>query len=135
MQNLYYSNVYNFFNLGTYQNVKKFILKAKKNIECLFETEIDLFAQNSDIFPKLNKQIFVNEQNSYSLMIENIIMMESFHSIYKVLKRFGVFIDKIESDLQRKLINDEMTNYKKILNDLSSFMFKPICYNIFKVFL
>ena len=66
-------------------------------------------------------------------MIENIIIIESFYSIYKVLKRFGCFIEKMDSDLQKKIIKDELTKYKKLLKDLSTFVFKPICYNIFKV--
>ena len=79
----------------TYYNIKSFIQKAKKNLECLFETEIDIYQLNSTVFPKLNKQIFVNEQNSYSLMVENIIVFESINSIYKVLKRFKIFSDVI----------------------------------------
>ena len=66
-------------------------------------------------------------------MIENIIMMESFQSIFKVIKRFSVHLEKIQSDVQRKIIKDELNNYKRLLKDLSTFMFKPICYNIFKV--
>jgi len=66
-------------------------------------------------------------------MIENIIMMESFHSIFKVIKRFSIHLGKIESEVKRKIIKDEISNYKRLLKDLSAFLFKPICYNIFKV--
>jgi hypothetical protein len=60
-------------------------------------------------------------------------MVESFQSVFKVIKRFSKFIDRIESEVQRKVIMDEILKYKVLLKELSIYMFKPICYNIFKV--
>jgi hypothetical protein len=82
-----------------YTNLRGFFLKAKKNLEILFNVQLDLLKNNYenesyDItefnLPKMNSEIIVSDSNSYVLMIESIIAFESIYSVYKIVKRLKV---------------------------------------------
>jgi hypothetical protein len=126
-----------------FSNLKKFLINTKKNLESLFEIDIDILKnsyegyENYEIsefhLPKLNNQIIINDNNVYSCMIENIILFESIFSIYKIIKRISHFTKKIELDFQTKIINETIQNYSNVLNELKVFLYRPICMNIFKI--
>ena len=83
-----------------FSHIKRFITKSVKNLEVLFESEIDMLKNNYDSdnyeasefnLPKLNSQVIINDNNIYTCMIEAIIMFESIYSIYKIIKRIKHF--------------------------------------------
>lgn len=126
-----------------FSNLRKFLIRAKKNLEALFEVEIDLlkssyesnenYEANEFYLPKINSQIIINDSNIYSCMVESIILFESFVSMRKILKRLTHFTKKIELEFQSKIIIDNIENYRVVLEEIQDFIYRPICQNIFKV--
>jgi hypothetical protein len=83
-----------------FSNITKFLARTVRNLEVLFEVNIDFFkneydSENFEItefhLPKLNTQVIINDNNTYTCMIESIIMFESIYSIYKIIKRLKHF--------------------------------------------
>ena len=66
-------------------------------------------------------------------MTETIILFESLHSIYKIIKRLKHFTNKLDYDFQQKEIEETINNYKPILKELRNLLYKPICSNIFRI--
>jgi len=66
-------------------------------------------------------------------MTETIILYESLHSVYKIIKRLKNFTKKLEFDFQQKEIEDIINNYKPLLKELKNLFYKPICTNIFRI--
>ena len=66
-------------------------------------------------------------------MIENIVLFESIHSIYKLLKRIRYLTKNIQFELHIKEIEKKYNDYKLVINELKMFFYKPICNNIFKI--
>lgn len=125
-----------------YSNLRKFITQTRINFENLFEKNLDLLNNDYDIecyenlefhLPKLNSEINLLDNNIYSGMIENIVLFESIHSIYKLLKRLKVYTKNIELDIKVNEIEKKFSVYKQVISEIKMFFYKPICNNIFKV--
>lgn len=126
-----------------FSSLRKYLNSTKKNLEVLFEVEIDLVKSNYEnnenyesgefYLPKQNSQIIINDNNIYSCMIESIILYESMVTVKKILKRLTHFTKKIELEFQSKLVTDCIKNYDRVLDEIKIFIYKPICQNIFKV--
>lgn len=125
-----------------YGNLRKFINQARKNFENLFEKSLDFikysynlenYETNEFHMPKLNSEINLMDSNIYSGMIENIVLFESIHSIYKIIKRLKFYVKNIDMDLKVKDIEKKFSSYKSVINEIKMFFYKPICNNIFKV--
>jgi hypothetical protein len=104
-----------FFDLVLFQrnftNIRKFLAKTVRNLEVLFEVNIDFFkneydSENFEItefhLPKLNTQVIINDNNIYTCMIESIIMFESIYSIYKIIKRLKHFTQVINFNIENR---------------------------------
>jgi hypothetical protein len=126
-----------------FSNLRKFLFRTKKNLENLFEVDLDIlkvsydnndnYEVNQFYLPKLNSQIIINDNNMYSCMIEKIILFESMISVRKILKRLTHFTKKIDLDFQKNLIIDTIENYSSILSEIKIFIYRSICGNIFKI--
>jgi len=126
-----------------YSNLRKFVNFAKQNFENLFEKQIDLIKNNyetesyENVFefhlPKLNPEINLLDSNVYSGMIENIVLFESVHSIFRILKRLKHYIINIENEIKVLEIEKKFGLYKNTLNELKMFFYKPICNSVFKI--
>ena len=66
-------------------------------------------------------------------MTETIILYESLHSIYKILKRLRHFTKNLEFQFQQDEIEGIINNYKSILKELKILLYKPICSNLFRI--
>ena len=71
--------------------------------------------------------------NIYSYMTETIILYESLHSIYKIVKRLKNFTNKLEYDFQKQEIEETINGYKPMLKELKNLFYKPLCTNIFRI--
>ncbi len=126
-----------------YSNLRKFINSAKQNFENLFEKQIDLLKNNYEsetyenafefYLPKLNSEINLFDSNIYAGMIENIVLFESMHSIYRILKRLQHLKANVYLDIQVQEIDKKFALYKSTLTEMKMFFYKPICNNIFKI--
>lgn len=122
--------------LLAYNLLRRHLHVIRVNLGQLFDMEIDPISNNYNddtkafFLPKLNSQILMIENNFYSLLIESIVLVESIISIYKFIKRLDRFITD-EGEL--KAFNDKMKHYKSTIDQLRSFLYKPICGSIFNI--
>ena len=144
--------------LENFIDLKKFLVNALKHFSDLYDgirvnffedsnkvnnTNLnELLEQNKVIFPKLNPSMPLDTSNKYCLLIETIILVESVFSVYKYIKKFKRIIyrnnllnNNINSDIAAEnIISNELDQtlslYKKSLNELSSYLYKPVCFNI-----
>ena len=116
----------------------------------------ELLEQNKVIFPKLNPSISLDTTNKYCLLIESLVLVESVYSVYNYIKKYKKIIynkdlnifappDNTANDADDdekgandgknkkdilKEIDDILILYKKALKQLTSYLYKPICFNI-----
>ena len=114
-------------------HLRKFFNETKRNLAQLYNLpKIDIFSSNTDetdskqiYFPKLNSQVLINEANVYCLLVESIVLVESILSILKYIRTI--------SNTQKKQFEDKFLLYKKAIGELRSFLYKPLCGNIFRL--
>ena len=144
--------------LENFIDLKKFLVNALKNFNDLYDgIRINLFEdsnklnntnvnelleQNRVIFPRLNPSMPLDTSNKYCLLIETIVLVESVFSVYKYVKKFKKIIYKnsvINNNINNGIANESIITkeldetlslYKKSLNELSSYLYKPVCLNI-----
>ena len=144
--------------LENFIDLKKFLTQALKNFSEVFDNiRVNLFEdsnkfnnnnmnelleQNKIIFPRLNPSMPLDTNNKYCLLIETIVLVESIFSVYKYTKKFKKILYKIntinntenEGVINNNIISAEFDSlfmlYKKALNQLSAYLYKPICLNI-----
>ena len=143
--------------LENFIDLKKFLVNALKNFSDLYDgVRVNLFEdsnklsstnvnelleQNKVIFPRLNAQMPLDTSNKYCLLIETIVLVESVFSVYKYIKKFKNIIynnnivnhtnnnPAAENNVSNE-IDAILSLYKKALNQLSSYLYKPVCINI-----
>ena len=127
--------------LNNFKHMRLLLLIARDNLSQLYEIENVDFLNNLNnddtdsknvYFPKLNQDVSINQSNTYSLLIESIIIIESIISIYKYIKKLRINI-KNENEEQKKFIDDKISLYKKAIYEIRLFIYRPLCYNIFKM--
>ena len=119
--------------LEGYMHLRKFFNITRRNLASLYNLpKIDIFTSTSDesdtkniYFPKLNAQVLINEANVYCLLVESIVLVESIISVLKYIKHIG--------NCDMKQFNDKFVLYKKAIEELKSFLYKPLCGNIFRL--
>lgn len=119
--------------LENHMHLRKFFNETKRNLAQLYNLpKIDIFSSNTDetdskqiYFPKLNSQVLINEANVYCLLVESIVLVESILSILKYIRTI--------SNTQKKQFEDKFLLYKKAIGELRSFLYKPLCGNIFRL--
>ena len=134
--------------LENFIDLKKFLVNALKNFSDVFDgVSVNLFEdsnklnnaninelleQNKVIFPKLNPSMPLDTSNKYCLLIETIVLVESVYSVYKYIKKLKKVIYK--NNISENIISNELdanlTLYKKALNQLTYYLYKPVCLNI-----
>ena len=134
--------------LETFIDLKKFLVNALKNFSDVYDgVRVNLFEdsnklnnanvnefleQNKVIFPKLNPSMPLDTSNKYCLLIETIVLVESVYSVYKYIKKLKKVIYK--NNISENIISNELdanlTLYKKALNQLTYYLYKPVCLNI-----
>ena len=116
--------------------VIEFLNKNRKKFEEMFETKIDLLKNPSNVtyteffIPTPNLEIEPN--NTYSGLTEAIILYESIHSIYKILKRLKRFSQKLDYEFQQDFIKSTIDSYKQLLKQLRLLLYRPYCHRILK---
>ena len=127
--------------LNNFKHMRLLLLIARDNLSTIYECEnVDFLNNvNSDdtdsknvYFPKLNQDVSINPSNTYSLLIESIVIIESIISIYKYIKKLRINI-KNESEEQKKFIDDKIELYKIATREIRLFIYRPLCFNIFKM--
>jgi len=125
-----------------YSNLRRFINNSKQNLENLFEKNLDFIKNSYDIqtyentefyLPQLNSEINLHDSNIYAGMIENIVLFESIHSLYKILKRLKHYSKNISLEVKVKEIHKKFDLYQSTIYEMKMFFYKPICNNIFKI--
>lgn len=125
-----------------YSNLRRFINLSKQNLEKLYEKNLDLIKNSYEIqtyetnefyLPQLNSEINLHDNNIYAGMIENIVLFESIHSLYKILNRLKHYTKNINLEIKVIEIHKKFDLYKSTINELKMFFYKPICNNIFKI--
>ena len=134
--------------LENFIDLKKFLVNALKNFSDVYDgVRVNLFEdsnklnnaninelleQNKVIFPKLNPSMPLDTSNKYCLLIETIVLVESVYSVYKYIKKLKKVIYK--SNINDNIISNELdatlSLYKKALNQLTYYLYKPVCLNI-----
>ena len=144
------------FFLDNFMDLKKFLVKSRLDLSLLFDGfNVNLFEdsnktnnlnvnelleQNKVIFPKLTSFLNLDTTNKYCLLIETLVLVESVYSVYKYIKKYKKVLYNSDIDIfsldskNEKLISDELDNifvlYKNALNQLTSFLYRPVCLNI-----
>ena len=127
--------------LNNFKHMRLLLLIARDNLSTIYECEnVDFLNNvNSDdtdsknvYFPKLNQDVSLNPSNTYSLLIESIVIIESIISIYKYIKKLRINI-KNENEEQKKVIDDKIELYKIATREIRLFIYRPLCFNIFKM--
>ncbi len=127
--------------LKNFKHMRLLLLIARDNLSKIYECgNVDFLnnLNNDDTdsknvyFPKLNNDLSINPSNTYSLLIESIVIIESIISIYKYIKKLRINI-KDENEEQKKFIDDKIELYKKATYEIRLFIYRPLCYNIFKM--
>lgn len=101
--------------------LKKFFFSLKKKI-----SEKAFNDSNDPLIPTLSNEIYVDDNNLYSCLIEKIVCYESCLAIFKFIKRLfteekiGYYLTKFRE-------------YKNIFNELKIFFYYPICQNIYNL--
>ena len=143
--------------LENFIELKNFLVNALKHLSDLYDgirinlfedsnklsnTNInELLEQNRVIFPRLNPRMPLDTNNKYCLLIETIVLVESVFSVYKSIKKFKKIIyknnlvnnnngDATGENIISNEFDSTLSLYKKALNQLSSYLYKPVCYNI-----
>ena len=98
-------------------NLIQFMRKTKKNLKEKIFPNINI----EKITPILSDKIYKDKNNLYNLLIEKIICFESINTIFKIIKRISP-----KNNLQ-------IIFYKNLLNEISFFLYYPICKQIFKI--
>lgn len=119
--------------LESHMHLRKFFNQTKRNLAQLYNLpKIDIFSPITDetnskqlYFPKLNSQVLTNEANVYCLLVESIVLVESILSVLKYIKTI--------SNTQIKQFEDKFLLYKTAIGELRSFLYKPLCGNIFRL--
>ena len=101
----------------------------------------ELLEKNKVTFPKLNPYMPLDTTNKYCLLIESLVLVESVYSVYKYIKNYKKFLYNNNEEIflyddknKENLISAEFDNilmlYKKALNQLASYLYKPLCINV-----
>ena len=145
--------------LENFMDLKKFLVNALKNLSELYggikinlfedsnklsNTNInELIEQNKVIFPRLNPSMPLDTSNKFCLLIETIVLVESVFSVYKYVKKFKKIIyrnnilnnninnnNTAADNIVSNDLDETLSLYKKALNQLLSYLYKPVCLNI-----
>ena len=143
--------------LKNLMDLKKFLIKSLSDLSELYDgVKVSLFEDiyklnntnaneflehNRVIFPKLNPSMVLDTKNKYCLLVETLVLVESIYSLYKYIKKYKklLYNNNIEIlpsfDIKsEKLISYEYDNililYKKALNQLTRYLYRPICLKI-----
>ena len=116
--------------LITRDNLSKLYLGG--NVDFLNNMNADDTDSKSVYFPKLNSDITLSATNVYTLLIESIIIIESIISVYRYIKKMRIVLIE-ETEEQKKILDNKMSLYKKAISEIRLFLYKPLCYNIFKM--
>ena len=143
--------------LENFMDLKKFLIQSLRDLSQLYDgARVNLFEdtnklnnanmnelleQNKVIFPKLNPSMPLDTTNKYCLLIESLVLVESVYSVYKYIKKYKKILYNNNIDIfpsndknKEKLTSTEFDNilllYKKALNQLTSYLYKPVCLNI-----
>ena len=116
--------------LITRDNLTK--LYSGVNVDFLNNMNADDTDSKSVYFPKLNPDITLSATNVYTLLIESIVIIESIISVYRYIKKMRIVLIE-ETEEQKKILDDKMLLYKNAINEMRLFLYKPLCYNIFKM--
>ena len=116
--------------LITRDNLSKLYLGG--NVDFLNNMNADDTDSKSVYFPKLNSDITLSATNVYTLLIESIIIIESIISVYRYIKKMRIVLIE-ETEEQKKILDNKISLYKKAISEIRLFLYKPLCYNIFKM--
>ena len=142
--------------LGNFMDLKKFLCKSLSDLSELYGSRVNLFEdtnklnntnvnelleQNKVIFPKLNPSMPLDTTNKYCLLIESLVLVESVYSVYKYVKKYkkilynnNIEIFSVEDKNKENIISSEFDNililYKNALQQLTSYLYRPVCLNI-----
>ena len=143
--------------LENFMDLKKFLIQSLRDLSQLYDgARVNLFEdtnklnnanmnelleQNKVIFPKLNPSMPLDTTNKYCLLIESLVLVESVYSVYKYIKKYkkilynnNINIFPSNDKNKEKLTSTEFDNilllYKEALNQLTSYLYKPVCLNI-----
>ena len=111
-----------------YSNFRKFYINFNQKLNTIFNNnEVNL--------PILSEEINRNKNNKFdnSNFYEIMLLINSFHSIYKIIKRLKHFCDKIELDFQKNFIIENIEKYKLLINELRYFFYMKITSEIFSL--
>lgn len=130
-----------------YRNFRKLFITTKQKLEILFQKKggIDIekncthfdstYEMNQFLLPKLSSQVELemggmgldpNDKYVSSFYYESLMVIESMHSIYKIIKRLEHFRSKIELEFQSGFINETISQYKKIINESRDFIYSKL---------
>ena len=102
------------------------------NVDFLHNMNADDTDSKSVYFPKLNPDITLSATNVYTLLFESIVIVESIISVYRYIKKLRiVLVDETEE--QKTILDDKISLYKKAIDEIRLFLYKPLCYNVFKM--
>ena len=143
--------------LENFMDLKRFLVKSLSDLSELYDgAKVNLFEdtnklnnanmnelleKNKVIFPKLNPSMPLDTTNKYCLLIESLVLVESVYSVYKYIKKYkkilynsNIKIFPIKDKNKENLISNEFDKtlilYKKALQQLTSYLYRPVCLNI-----
>ena len=153
---LYSTSEYALF-LSNFMDLKKFLLKSLSDLSELYDgAKVNLFEdtnklnntnvnelleQNKVIFPKLSPSMPLDTTNKYCLLIESLVLVESVYSVYNYIKKYKKVLYNNDIDIfsnidnnNEKIISTDYDNilnlYKEALKQLTSYLYRPLCFNI-----
>ena len=129
-----------------YANFRKLFISTKQKLEILFQKKggIDIeknctnfdnaYEMNQFFLPKLSSQVelemggstSINDKFASSFYYESLMVIESLHSIFKIIKRLEHFKAKIELEFQSGFISETINNYKLILKEARDFVYRKL---------
>ena len=127
--------------LESFKHMRLLFLITRDNLNNLYsDGKVDFLNNNnldeqdskSVYFPKLNPDITLSPNNVYTLLIETIIIVESIISVYRNIKKLRITLLN-ENEEQKKFLDEKFLLYKKSIEEIRLFLYKPLCYNIFKM--
>ena len=143
--------------LENFMDLKRFLVKSLADLSELYDgAKVNLFEdtnklnnanvnelleKNKVIFPKLNPSMPLDTTNKYCLLIESLVLVESVYSVYKYVKKYkkilynnNIEIFSVEDKNKENIISNEFDNililYKNALQQLTSYLYRPVCLNI-----
>ena len=143
--------------LENFMDLKRFLVKSLADLSELYDgAKVNLFEdtnklnnanvnelleKNKVIFPKLNPSMPLDTTNKYCLLIESLVLVESVYSVYKYVKKYkkilynnNIEIFSVEDKNKENIISSEFDNililYKNALQQLTSYLYRPVCLNI-----